>query len=108
MCDATFHDMGTPRDYLLSSLSLARQEGRSLPLVGRNCAIDATSTIEESVLWDDVVVEAGAVLSRSVVSDGVSVPAGARFEETAIVRRPAGYAPLVGEDIVGSLLVRRL
>jgi NDP-sugar pyrophosphorylase family protein len=108
VCDAAFHDIGTPHDYLLASLLLARQEGRPLPLVGRNCVIDATATIDESVLWDDVVVEAGVVLNRCVVSDGVCVPAGVRFEEAAIVRRPAGYAPLLGEEIAGSLLVRRL
>jgi NDP-sugar pyrophosphorylase family protein len=108
VCDATFHDVGTPHDYLLTSLRLARQEGRAVPLVGRNCAIDDAAAVQDSVLWDDVVVEAGAALDRCIVADGVRVPAGARFEEAALVRRPAGYAPLFGEEIAGSLLVRRL
>jgi NDP-sugar pyrophosphorylase family protein len=108
VCDATFHDIGTPQDYLDTSLLLARQEGRPLPLVGRNCSIDEAASVQDSVLWDDVVVEAGATLDRCLVADGVRVPAGARFEEAAIVRRPAGYAPLFGEEIAGSLLVRRL
>jgi NDP-sugar pyrophosphorylase family protein len=106
--DASFHDIGTPHDYLLTSLLLARQEGHALPLVGARSAIDPTATVEESILWDDVVVEAGAALTRCIVADGVRVPAGARFSEAAIVRRPIGYTPLAGEEIAGSLLVRRL
>ncbi len=106
VCDASFHDIGTPHDYLRTSLLLARQEDRALPLVGRNCTIDATATIDESILWDDVVVEAGAALSRCVVADGVRVPDRARFADAAIVRRPVGYGPLADEEISGNLLVR--
>ncbi len=108
VCDASFHDIGTPHDYLQTSLLLAHQEGRPLPLVGRDCAIDATAIVEDSILWDEVVVGAGATLTRCVLADGVRVPEGARFEDAAIVRRPIGYTPLAGEEIAGSLLVRRL
>lgn len=108
VCDASFHDIGTPRDYLQTSLLFARQEGRSLPLVGRNCAIDATAAVDESILWDEVVVDAGASVTRCVVTDGVRVPEGASFADAAIVRRPIGYSPLATEEIAGGLLVRRL
>lgn len=108
VCDAVFHDIGTPQDYLQTSLLLAAREDTDLPLCGRNCTIDPSAVIEESVLWDDVVVEAGAVVTRSIVADGVQIPAGARFEEAAIIRRPIGYTPEFGEELVGNLLVRRL
>jgi len=108
VCDATFRDIGTPQDYLQTSLLLAAQEGSPLPLTGRNCAIDAGAIVEESVLWDDVVVEAEAMVARSIVADGVRIPAGARFEEAAIIRRPVGYTPEFGEELIGNLLVRHL
>ncbi len=108
VCDAAFHDIGTPQDYLQTSLQFAAQEDADDVLTGRNCAVDPSATIEESVLWDDVVVEADAVLTRSVVADGVRIPAGARFEEAAIIRRPIGYTPEFGEELIGNLLVHRL
>jgi NDP-sugar pyrophosphorylase family protein len=108
VCDATFHDIGAPQDYLQTSLLLAAQEGWPVPLRGRNCTIDQAAVVEESVLWDDVAVEADAVLTRTVVADGVTIPAGARFEEAVIIRRPIGYTPEFGEELVGNLLVRRM
>ncbi len=105
--DASFYDVGTPQDYLATSLLFARQEARDLPLLGRRSSIDPSATIEDSVLWDDVTVEAGATLTRCIVADGVRIPAGSNYSEAAIVRRPIGYAPLAGEEIVGGLLVRR-
>lgn len=107
VCDAEFYDVGTPHDYLHTSLTIARKEGRPLPLVGARCSIDPTASVDDSVLWDDVVVEEDAVLDHCVVADGVRVPAGSRFEHSAIVRRFMGYAPGYDEEISGSLLVRR-
>ncbi len=104
--DASFHDIGTARDYLATSLLFAAQEGLQPPLVGNRSVIDHSAVVEDSVLWDDVVVEAHATVARCVVADGVRVPAGSTFSDAAIVRRPIGNAPLAGEEIVGSLLVR--
>ncbi len=108
VCDASFHDIGTPHDYLQTSLRLARQEHLGLPLVGRDCAVDPTATLEETVLWDDVIIGKDAMLSHCVVADGVRVPDGAQFADAAIIRRPIGYTPLAGEEIAGSLLLRHL
>ncbi len=108
VCDAMFYDIGTPQDYLQTSLQFAAQEDVALPVCGRRCSIDSSAVIEDSVLWDDVIVEADAVLTRSVIADGVRIPAGARFEDAAIIRRPIGYTPEFGEELNGNLLVRRL
>ncbi len=105
--DASFYDVGTAQDYLLTSLLFARQEGRPLPLVGSRSVIDPSASVLDSVLWDDVVVEAGATLNRCVVADGVRIPAGSTFSDAAVVRRPIGYTPIAAEEITGSLLVRR-
>ena len=71
---AEFLDIGTPADYLATCLELARREGHPLN--------------DDSVLWDDVVVEAGAKLRRSIVTDGVRLPPGEWFDLT--VRRADG------------------
>jgi mannose-1-phosphate guanylyltransferase len=105
--DATFHDIGTPRDYLLTSLALARAEGRERSLVGNRCTIDPAAIVDESILWDDVAIEAGAAVRRCVVADGVRVPAGAAFEQASLVRRFAGYHPMAGEELYGDILIRR-
>jgi NDP-sugar pyrophosphorylase family protein len=107
VCDATFHDIGTPGDYLCTALAIAREEGAGTLLLGRGVAIDASATVTNSVAWDNVVVQAGAVLDSCILADGVSVPAGSRFDHAALVPRFAGYTPLAGEEIVGNLLVRR-
>jgi NDP-sugar pyrophosphorylase family protein len=60
--EAEFLDIGTPADYLDTCLRIAAREGHALP--------------NDSVLWDDVVIDADARLRRSVVTDGVRVPSG--------------------------------
>jgi mannose-1-phosphate guanylyltransferase len=74
IADAEFLDIGTPADYLDTSLRLAAREGQSL--------------YGTSVLWDDVVVDPGARLHRCVVTDAVHVPAGEWNEVT--MRRADG------------------
>jgi mannose-1-phosphate guanylyltransferase len=59
---AEFLDIGTPADYLDTCLRIAAREGQALT--------------GESVLWDDVEVDARAQLTRCVVTDGVRVPPG--------------------------------
>lgn len=75
VCEAAFLDIGTPADYIETSLTLARREGRSHE--------------GDSILWDDVRIEPGARLRRCIVTDGVRVPAGADWENMT-VRLAAG------------------
>ncbi len=106
--DARFRDIGTALDYLHTSLDLARAEGVAIPVVGRGSVIYPSARVTDCVLWDDVVVAPDAALTRCVVADDVRIPPGAAFEDTAIVRCPAGHAPLAGEEIRGDLLMRRM
>lgn len=76
---AEFHDIGTPADYLRTSLLLAARE-RPGSVVGARAQVDATARIEGSVLWDDVSVGAGAQLRGCVVTDGVHVPPHTQWE----------------------------
>jgi NDP-sugar pyrophosphorylase family protein len=72
-CRAEFFDIGTPADYLSTSLQFAQREGHG-PLVGARSVIDPSARVQDSVIWDDVIVEAGAMLRECVVTDGIRVP----------------------------------
>jgi NDP-sugar pyrophosphorylase family protein len=86
VCGAVFQDIGTPADYLVTSLRIARHEGDPARLVGRRCDVAADARVARTILWDDVTVGSGAALVDCIVSDGVHVPAGASFRRAAIVR----------------------
>lgn len=88
---AEFFDIGTPRDYLATALTLAARESRP-PDRGRGCESAADAALTDTILWDDVRIGAGASLTRCVVADGVVVPAGARHVECSLVMRDNGLA----------------
>jgi NDP-sugar pyrophosphorylase family protein len=85
--DATFRDIGTPDDYLRTSLALAAIEGDRLA-AGTGARISESAHLERTAVWDDVTIGEGARLVECVVADGARVPARARYERCAIV--PAG------------------
>ncbi len=100
---ASFLDIGTPRDCLDTSVALARVEGARF--AGARTRIADSAVLVRSVVWDDVTVGAGAHLQDCIVADGARIPDGARYERCAIA--PAGdLMPVEGERIDGELLVR--
>ncbi len=106
---ASFSDIGTPADYLATSLALAREAGGDptvpgSPLAGRRCAVAPSARLVRTVLWDDVTVGEGAWLTDCIVTDGVRVPAGVRWQARAVV--PAGRCPAgPADEIIGDLLL---
>lgn len=105
ICEGEFFDIGTPDDYLRTSLALAARDGRP-DGHGARVRIDRTAHVHESILWDDVIVGADARLERCVVTDGVAIPAGTVWS-TCSVRRAAGeLSP--GERREGDLAVAPL
>ncbi len=111
VCDASFRDIGTPADYLRTSLALADVEGDRMA-EGASVVRAGSARIARTALWDDVVVGSGADLLECVVCDGARVPDGARYERCALVpavgadgrRRQPDDA--TGERIEGDLLIR--
>jgi len=101
---ASFLDIGTPRDCLDTSLRLAHEEGTRF--TGARSRVDSSAVLVRTMLWDDVTVGAGAHLQDCIVADGVRVPAGARYERCAIVAA-ATNSPAAGETIDGGLLIRK-
>ena len=98
---ADFLDIGTPADYLSTALAIAERDRRSSH--GARAKIGASARIQQSVLWDDVVVEEGAMLKQCVVADGVVVPADTSWHGVTL-RIPHGeLAP--GERVIEGMAV---
>ena len=103
ICGASFRDIGTPADYLDTSIHLTNTEGDRMQ-EGRAAKIDPTASIVRSAVWDDVTVGAAAALTECIVCDGVQIPAGARYQRCAIVPA-AGRQPKAGQRIERDLLI---
>jgi mannose-1-phosphate guanylyltransferase len=83
--DASFLDVGTPRDYFETVVAVARREGVPLDR-GERVWIDADAHLSETIVWNDVRVDANTRLHRCIVADGVTVPAGT-YEGQILVAR---------------------
>jgi len=101
---AGFVDIGTPADYLQTSLVLAEREGTAPSAHGR--ARTDGAHIERSILWDDVEVGEGAMLRECVVTDGVRVPADTSWHGVTIRVASGELAP--GERLVEGLAIGSL
>lgn len=115
VCESRFQDIGTPADYLETSLALARLESpeesarQADPVlaVGARSRIAPGAHVVRTAIWDDVTIGEDVMLSDCVVGDRVSVPAGTRLTRSVIV--PAGCAaPRPRDAVIGDLLVAPL
>jgi mannose-1-phosphate guanylyltransferase len=102
---AEWLDIGTPTDYLETSLLLARREGRD-GSAGARTRVEPGARVVQSILWDDVVVEAGAMLRECVVTDGTRVPAETSWR--GVTLRTAGGELAPGERRIGELAISSL
>jgi NDP-sugar pyrophosphorylase family protein len=101
-CDAEFFDIGTPADYLQTSLLIGQREG-GRDSVGSGVHVDPTATIVQSILWDDIVVGAATELKRCIVADGTRVPAGTNWSDVTL--RPANGRLAAGETVIEGMAV---
>lgn len=84
----SFVDIGTPRDYLRTCLALAASEGGTT--IGSRVVVDPSAAVTNSVLWDDVVVEAGARLDGCIVTSRVKVPTRSEWRDSLLQSAPVG------------------
>ena len=77
-------ELSTIPRYLEISLRLLAEAGDSFT-AGNGCQISANATVEESILWDNVIVESGARVKRAVLGDNVKIGAGEVIEDAAVV-----------------------
>jgi mannose-1-phosphate guanylyltransferase len=103
-CAAAFRDIGTPADYLNTSLELAALEGSRMT-AGDRVDIAASARTIRTAVWDDVTVGRDAELVECIVGDGARIPDGARYERCAIVPA-AGRTAQGAERIEGGLLIK--
>jgi mannose-1-phosphate guanylyltransferase len=101
-CAAQFVDIGTPDDYLRTSLMLHHDQPGTAGS-DSSARIDATARVEDSILWDDVEVGARSVLRRCVVADGVRVPAGTSWTGVTLRRPDGNLSP--AEKLIDGLAV---
>jgi NDP-sugar pyrophosphorylase family protein len=105
VCRAEFLDIGTPNDYLRTSLLLAGREGGG-PLRGARGHLDPTARVETSILWDDVHVGARSRLRGCIVTDGSRVPEDTSWTDMTL--RPAVGELAHGERRIGDLAIADL
>jgi NDP-sugar pyrophosphorylase family protein len=103
-CRAEFFDIGTPADYLETSLLLAARDKASTS--GARTRVDLSARVERTILWDDVDVGAGAMLRECIVADGVRVPADTSWHGVTLRVAPGELAP--GEREIEGLAVSSL
>ena len=83
---AEFFDIGSPRDYLQTAMTLAERERRPLDR-GADCDVADDAALTMSVLWDRVRIGRGAHLSHCIAADDVVVPDGATYSHRSLVMR---------------------
>ena len=102
---AEYLDIGTPSDYLATSLLLTGRERRATS-TGARVRIAADARVERSILWDDVVVEEGVMVKECVITDGVRVPADTSWHGVTMRVAAGGLTP--GEKRIGHLAIAGL
>lgn len=83
VAEGDWYELSTIPRYLDISLALLKD---SNVFSGNQCSISTDALIRDSIIWDNVSIDAGAELYRTIVADGVRIEAGEKFENAAIVR----------------------
>ncbi|MEP6742516.1 MAG: NDP-sugar synthase [bacterium] len=84
VASGNWYELSTIRRYLDISLQLLSQTGAEISK-GANCRIASSAEVNESVLWDNVVIDDNARVSRSILADNVRISTGTVIENAAVV-----------------------
>ncbi|MGH9373545.1 MAG: sugar phosphate nucleotidyltransferase [Vicinamibacterales bacterium] len=102
--EAPFSDVGTPAEYLQTSVNLAAVEGDHL-ISSVGTEIHPSAEVRRTAVWDHVAIGAHSRLEDCIVCDGVRIPEGSRYQRCAIVPH-RGDALRDGERVEGGVVVR--
>ena len=102
--DTRFHDIGTPGDYLATSLALAATDGHVTCPIGARSVVHPTAILTRTAIWDEVLIGEGCRLTECVFADHAVLPPHSVFERQAIVSAE-GRAPRDHERQLGDLLL---
>jgi mannose-1-phosphate guanylyltransferase len=94
--DGGFDDVGTPLDYLETSIRLAGGDASALIDPGARVAVSAVLT--RTIVWNEARIEDDVRLSDCIVASGVRVRRGSRYHRALLV--PADAAPAGPQDRV--------
>ena len=84
VAEGRWYELSTIQRYLDISLKLLAERGESFT-AGTRCEISANAEVEQSILWDNVVVESGARVRHAVLGDNVKIGAREVIEDAAVV-----------------------
>lgn len=85
VAEGKWRELSTVRRYL--EISLTMNEGRNNGVIkGQRDFISSSSSVKDSILWDDVIVEEGARVERAILGDGVTIKAADTVENAVVVR----------------------
>lgn len=85
VADGMWYELSTIPRYLYITLALLKQKGLDTQ-VGPGSVIHETADVRESILWENVTVEAGARVRQCVLGEGVHIRRGETVENAAVVR----------------------
>ena len=84
VADGKWRELSTLQRYLDISVEMLKERGEAFS-AGEGCLISTSANVQDSILWDDVVVEPGAQVTRAIVADGVKIESGSVIENAAVV-----------------------
>ena len=90
LCDAEFWDVGTLEDYWRTSHAFASRAAPPSSSAAHAAEVDPSARVTGSILWDDVVIEAGATVHQCIVTDGVRVASGESHGGAILLRSENG------------------
>jgi NDP-sugar pyrophosphorylase family protein len=85
VASGSWYELSTIPRYLEISLHLMREQQQKVYL-GPGSRISPSGEVENSILWERVVVGDGARIDMCVIADGVNIPSGEIISNAAVVR----------------------
>lgn len=105
--NAPFRDVGTPSDYLATTLAVAEAEKLLSPGVGVDTSIHPSAKLTRTAVWDRVVIGAHCQLKECIVTDDVILPDGVTLKRHVCITAKHLSKPLAGTRL-GNAVVRPL
>lgn len=82
----TWRELSTLKRYVDISVEMLKERGQSY-VTGADCELAPSAEVSDSVLWDNVKINAAAQIRRSVLADDVQIPDAAVIENCVVVPR---------------------
>ncbi len=79
-----WYELSTIPRYRDISLMLLAESGKPFS-AGHGCEISEAAEVEQSILWDNVRIQADARVTRSILADNVQIAAGEVIDDAAVV-----------------------